>query len=144
MKQGHDRRPGPVQDGLHVGGLPSLYVGTYAAVRGPRLPAAPFRSRRIGGRYVSAAIDHSPRPCVAAMIVPPSEVSDRSFVEAFGSPVPNRDHEVAAPPPAAAMNTPMSVARTSRPFTTRRSSLGASGRFPEMSVHVPPPSVVST
>ena len=60
----------------------------------PRLRAAPYRSRRIGERYVGAAIDHSPRPCVAAMIVPPSEVSDRSFVEAFGSPVPNRDHEV--------------------------------------------------
>lgn len=70
-------------------------------------------SRRIGERYVGAAIDHSPRPCVAPMIVPPSEVSDRSFVEAFGSPVPNRDHEVAAPLPAEAVNTPMSAARTS-------------------------------
>src|SRR5919201_6426047 len=79
-----------------------------------------------------------PRPCVAAISALPSGENVRSFTDAFGRPVPKRDHVVE---PTAAENTPTSVARyIVLPFSTR-SSPGASGRLPLMSVHVAPPFV---
>src|SRR5438874_12068819 len=74
--------------------------------------------------YTGTVIVQMPRPWVAASTVP-SGATDRSFTEALGRPDPSRDHRVAVPPPAAATNTPMSVATTSLPPTRTRSSPGA-------------------
>src|ERR671936_1259458 len=105
--------------------------------------AGPFRSFRLRAVSYGVAILQRPRPCVAAMMYEPSGLSCRSFTDTFGS-VPRRDQVVAAPWPALATKTPMSLASTSLPDAVRtRSSPGASGRLPLMSVHVAPPSVVS-
>src|SRR5919201_5249831 len=108
-----------------------------AAPRGAGPPRTSCR-RRYG-----VAIFQRPRPWVAAMMYEPFGLSCRSFTDACGR-VPRRDQVVAAPWPAVATKTPMSLASTSLPRVVRtRSSPGASGRLPLMSVQLTPPSVVS-
>src|SRR5689334_9115882 len=65
----------------------------------------------------------------------------RSFVDAFGRLVPTRVHDPGAV--ALVAKTPTSVPTTSRPCISTTSFAGASGRLPERSVHVAPPSVDS-
>ncbi len=57
----------------------------------------------------------------------------------FGMPAPSRAHVVAV----VRSNTPTSVAAISRPWNRTVSLAGSSGRFPEMSVKLAPPSVDS-
>jgi len=94
-----------------VGGTARAGRRTFSGQTGPASATEP----RSGANHLAGYGDgcaHSPRPCVAAMILEPSDESVRSFTDALGSAVPKRDHEVAAPPPAAAVYTPRSVAST--------------------------------
>src|SRR4051812_39236251 len=79
-----------------------------------------------------------PRPCVAAMRYEPLGDSERSLTAAFGRPVPRRDQALGVA--ADATNMPTSIARYRFVPAITRSSAGASGRPPEMSVQVTPPS----
>ena len=81
----------------------------------------------------------TPRPCVAATSTPFGSTVSWSTTT-LGRFVPSLLQVL---PLLAEVNTPKSDANTSLPFSKTMSSIGASGRFPETSVHLVPPVVVS-